>query len=82
MGVAARTGGSGGWLYCHAVGREDRTPSAQFHPESGVYWEPGRRPIGLFTLGAELGAYSDWRECRDDLASRYLPSIPPRTRTP
>lgn len=77
-GLRLGRGGSNGWLYCHAVGREDRNPSAQFHAESGLYWEPGRRPIGLFTLGVELGVYSDWRECRDDLASRYIPSVPSR----
>lgn len=74
-GLRLARGGSNGWLYCHAIGREDRNPSAQFHPESGLYWEPGRKAIGLFTLGVELGHYRDWRECRDALASEYLTSV-------
>lgn len=71
-GLRLGRGGSGGWLYCHSIYREDQHPSAQFHPDTGIYWEPGRKAIGLLTLGTELGAYHDWRECRDALAAEYL----------
>jgi hypothetical protein len=60
-----------GWCRCHAVGREDRTPSASISAESGRYWEPGARSIGLFDLGVQLGVYADWRDAVADLGARF-----------
>lgn len=70
--VASGRATASGWISCHDFDREDRHPSARFHPETGRFWRPGARPISLFDLAVERGYYGDWRECRDDLASTYL----------
>lgn len=67
--VAGRANTSG-WCPCHAIDRDDRTPSASIHEGSGTYWEPGERSISLFDLAVRLGIYSDWREAVADLGSR------------
>lgn len=59
-----------GWIPCRAIGREDRHPSASFSPATGCYWEPGQRPIGLFTLGVRLGIYADFASAVNDLHLR------------
>jgi hypothetical protein len=71
--VARRHHDSGGWIPCHAIDREDRTPSAQFNIFSGFYNEPGSgETLGLFDLAAALGVYSTWQDAVNDLGSRYL----------
>lgn len=60
-----------GWCPCHAIDRDDRTPSASIHSVSGIYWEPGERAISLFDLAVRLGIYSDWREAVADLGARH-----------
>lgn len=69
--VATRQPNHAGWCQCHAVGREDRNPSASISVESGRYWEPGERSIGLFELGVRLGVYLDWRDAVTDLGQRF-----------
>jgi hypothetical protein len=69
--VASDRPNGAGWIPCHAIGREDRTPSASISAESGRYWEPGTRTIGLFELAVRLGAYADWRDALADLGDRY-----------
>lgn len=69
--IAASRPNAAGWYSCHAIGREDRTPSASLSAETGRYWEPGIRPISLFDLGARLGVYADWRDAVNDLGVRY-----------
>ncbi len=67
--------GASGWVSVHDPDREDRRPSARFHPETGRFWRPGLPSISLFDLGVVLGHYPDWVACKDDLASRYLVAI-------
>lgn len=69
--VASRRPNHAGWCPCHAIGREDRNPSASVSVESGRYWEPGEKTIGLFELGVRLGVYLDWRDAVADLGRRY-----------
>jgi hypothetical protein len=70
--IAASQPNAAGWLACHALGREDRTPSASFRVASGHYSEPGAGlSLNLYELGAALGAYSDAQACVDDLAFRF-----------
>jgi hypothetical protein len=69
--VASRRANASGWCPCHAIGREDRTPSASVSARTGAYWEPGWRPIGLFELGVRLGVYGDRRDAIADLGNRY-----------
>jgi hypothetical protein len=71
--VASKRPNAAGWIPCHDFDREDRNPSARFHPESGRFWRPGERSIGLFTLGAERGGYASWKDCCADLAEKFLP---------
>jgi hypothetical protein len=70
--IASSQPNAAGWLKCHVIGREDRTPSASFRPESGHYSEPGAGlSLNLYQLGAALGAYPDREACMKDLAIRY-----------
>lgn len=69
--IASERPNHAGWCPCHAISREDRTPSAAFSPSSGRYWEAGERSIGLFELAARLGVYADWRDAVNDLGRRY-----------
>jgi hypothetical protein len=64
--------GSGGWYSCHALGREDRHPSAGFHPGLGVYCEPGAGVyLRFFELAVAMGVYADWRDAVEGLGSEY-----------
>lgn len=61
-----------GWYRCHALGRDDRTPSAGFHAESGYYCDYSEHPparSSLFDIAVALGVYADWRDARDALGS-------------
>lgn len=69
--VASRQPNHAGWCPCHAIGREDRNPSASVSPSSGRYWEPGEQTIGLFELGVRLGIYLDWRDAVADLGRQF-----------
>lgn len=69
--VATRHPNHAGWCSCHAIGREDRTPSAAISATTGRYWEPAERTISLFELGVRLGMYSDWRDAIADLGARF-----------
>lgn len=69
--IVSRRPNSAGWCSCHAVGREDRNPSASISVETGRYWEPGEHSIGLFDLAVRLGIYADWRDAVDDLGRRF-----------
>lgn len=69
--VASRQPNHAGWCQCHAIGREDRNPSASVSPSSGSYWEPGEKTIGIFELGVRLGVYLDWRDAVADLGRQF-----------
>lgn len=69
--VAARQANHSGWVSCHAVGREDRNPSASISAITGRYWEPGERTISLFELSTRLGAYLSWQDAVNDLGRRF-----------
>jgi hypothetical protein len=71
--VAVQKGNPKGWWSCHAIDREDATPSASIHEESGVYTEQrDGRKLPLFDLGVALGRYGSWEECKNDLGARFL----------
>lgn len=69
--LASQRPNHSGWVSCHAVGREDRNPSASLSAVSGRYWEPGERTISLFELAVRLGIYLDWRDAVTDLGRRF-----------
>jgi hypothetical protein len=61
-----------GWWSCHAIDRQDNTPSASINEESGVYHELRQATtIPFFDLAVALGIYSTWQDARDDLGMRY-----------
>jgi hypothetical protein len=70
--LAASQPNAAGWLKCHAIDREDRNPSASFHPESGCYSEPGAGvTLRFFDLLVALNAYSVWTDAVADLGHQY-----------
>lgn len=69
---ATRRENAAGWMQVHAIGREDRNPSASFsESKGGRYWEPGQKSIGLFDLAVQLGVYASYWDAVSDLADRY-----------
>ena len=64
-----------GWMTCRAVGRDDSTPSAAFHAQTGIYKDfSDGSTLGLFDLAAALGAFGDWKEAIRWCESTFLPS--------
>jgi hypothetical protein len=60
-----------GWMPVHAIGREDRNPSAAIHAESGFYIDhKDSTRMTLVELGINLGIYTDWREAIRELRAR------------
>lgn len=60
------------WVECHAIGREDRHPSAAVNRRTGSYVDKGSDvKLGLFDLAATLGVASDWRDAVASLGDRY-----------
>lgn len=58
-----------GWVECHAVDREDKTPSAGFDPVTGVYHDFGSAlKLSFFDLAVALGVYRDWKEAMVSVA--------------
>lgn len=59
-----------GWLACHAMGREDRSPSAAINvgqgPLRGRYVDRGGEGISLtlWDFAARFGPYKDWQDAR------------------
>lgn len=72
-----------GWLPVHAVGRDDRDPSAEINvgdgPARGRYRDFGGdgQSLGLFDFAAAHGSISrDWRECRAHYARQTGVKLP------
>ena len=61
-----------GWLPCHAIGREDRNPSAAINLQTGRYRDHGGEgdSLSLFDFAAKHGGFSDWRSARDHFAEK------------
>jgi hypothetical protein len=60
---AGDTPSANGWRECHRAGAKDRTPSAGFHAESGVYRDAkDGGTMSFFDLATELGAFGHWTE--------------------
>lgn len=76
------TEAANGWMSCHSIGREDRTPSARFSTRTGTYWEidpdTGRRVfLSIFDLAVHFGLYPNFREAVNGLGLRF--GAQPRT---
>jgi hypothetical protein len=65
-----------GFIPCHALGREDRHPSASFHAGHGYYSEPGGGCLPFFAVAEATGAYPSWRAAANDVGDRL--GVPPR----
>ena len=74
LGVVFSTGkpNAAGWLECHAIDRDDATPSAAVNVGGedklvGRYTDLGGsgKSMSFFELAAHLGRFRDWKEARD-----------------
>lgn len=72
-----------GWLPCHAMGRPDKTPSAEINvgdgPARGRYrdfGDGGGESISFFDFCAKHGPYKDWKEARDHFATKTDTKLP------
>ncbi|CAB4131244.1 DNA primase/polymerase, bifunctional, N-terminal [uncultured Caudovirales phage] len=63
---------SKGWIPCHAIGREDRTPSAAIHQDLGIYTDRGSdERHDFFGLAVALGVYPDRHTAIIDLGEQH-----------
>jgi hypothetical protein len=86
MGVRFADGGprASGWRSCHAVGREDRNPSAEVCVGSGPgrgryrdYGDGTKESIGLFDFAADVvGRFPCWRLAREHFAAKAGVELP------
>jgi hypothetical protein len=61
-----------GWISCHAIDRDDATPSAAIHSRSGFYLDSGSGlRLGLLDLAVQLGVYSTPHDAINDLGGKY-----------
>jgi hypothetical protein len=61
-----------GWLSCHAIDRDDATPSAAIHSQSGYYLDSGSGlRLGLLDLAVQLGVYGTPQDAINDLGGKY-----------
>jgi len=74
--------GTNGWMACHAIGREDRNPSARINvgdgPARGRYQDFGDdgKSISLFDAMAKFGPAPDWKKARDYFAKEAGVKLP------
>lgn len=72
------TGAGAEWLECHAVGRDDATPSAAVHVHTGRYKDHGGEGISLslWDFAAQYGGFSDFKEARKHYAEKAGVQLP------
>lgn len=63
---------SKGWIPCHAIGREDKSPSAAININTGSYTDRGGdgQCYSLFDFAVRVGAFGTWREAFKDYATK------------
>lgn len=61
--ASGKVNGSG-FLKCYRAGTDEKNASAGISEETGRYWEDGEI-CSLFDLGAKLGAFADWKACKN-----------------
>ena len=64
---------SKGWSECHAIDRDDSTPSAAINLRTGVYKDQGgsSESLSIFELAVKLGAFHDFSAAVNSLGDRY-----------
>ncbi len=69
---AGREPKADGWLECHAVDREDETPSAAVNVQTGRYRDLGGNglSLSLWDLCVHLRRFSRWQDARDHYAAK------------
>lgn len=74
LSLASRAPNPRGWLSCHAIDREDRTPSAAINVNTGRYVDLGAstqsRSLSLWDFAAANGSFADWQEARSHYAEK------------
>lgn len=75
---AADEPNAAGWVSCHAIDREDATPSAAVNVHTGRYKDHGGQgaSLNLWEFAAAHGPYADWREARADYARKARVTLP------
>lgn len=74
--IASERASAKGWISCHAIEREDKTPSCGFNIESGHYVDHvSGRKLSFFDLSIALGKFADWKESLYALGSEYCPQL-------
>lgn len=63
---------SKGWVPCHAIGREDKQPSAAINVNTGSYKDQGGDGLcrSLFDFAVHVGAFATWREAFKEYAKK------------
>lgn len=60
-----------GWIACHAIGREDRNPSAAVNIKTGNYKDQGSGDsLGIYEFMVKRGHAKDWRDAQAQLAKK------------
>jgi len=80
--IAGRTPGPDGWISCHAVGREDRSPSAGINIQTGQYKDHGGdgECMSFWEFAARHGGHGDWRAARKHFADKAGVEMPTATK--
>ena len=85
LNVADAKPNAAGWVACHAVGRDDRKPSASFSPTTGRYCDNtdgNSDPISFFDLVQWLpnSPFKTWQEVRKHYAEKLGIETPNNTK--
>lgn len=87
--VAGHEPNHGGWLSCHAHGRDDQNPSAGINvggdsAARGRYRDFGGSgdSLSLFDFAVKAGRFADWKAAREHYAQRAGVKLPDARREP
>lgn len=63
---------SKGWIPCHALGREDKQPSAAINVNTGSYTDRGGEGmcLSLWDFAVRVGSFRTWREALTEYAKK------------
>jgi putative DNA primase/helicase len=72
VNINGDTPSADGWVTVHAIGRDDRNPSAAVNLTTGRYKDHGGDgdSLSLWDFAAKYGNFQDWRDARDHYAAK------------
>lgn len=76
--IVGSTPGPKGYVECHAMGRDDRTPSAGVNLETGRYKDFGGdgESLSFWDFCAAHGNFANWRAAREHFAAKTGEALP------